>query len=91
MDNNFKPEVSQKYIDSYVWMDYIMTDQKIKILHRMNNSKEIRIGNYLVDVFCPINNTVYEYSGCYYHHCANNCYIVSKIKNKAWLDKLEKN
>ena len=89
-DNNFKPEVSEKYIDSYVWMDYIMIDQKIKILHKMNNSKEIRIGNYLVDGFCPRNNTVYEYNGCYYHHCPNNCYIVSKIKNKAWLDKLEK-
>ena len=47
-DNNFKPDVSEKYIDSY------------------------------------------EYNGCYYHHCPNNCYIVSKIKNKAWLDKLEK-
>ena len=90
-DNKFKPEVSEKYIGSYVWMDYLMKEEKIKILHKMNNSKEIRIGNYLVDGFCQKNNTIYEYNGCYYHHCSNNCYIISKIKNKVWLDKLEKN
>ena len=64
-DNKFKPEVSEKYIDPYVWMDYLMKEQQIKILHKMNNSKEIRIGNYLEDGFCQKNNTVYEYNGCY--------------------------
>ena len=50
----------------------------------------VQVWLYLVDGFCVKNNTVYEYNGCYYHHCKNNCYIVSKIGNKAWLDKLEK-
>ena len=64
-------------------MDFLMKEQKIKILHKLNNSKETRIGNYLVDGFCVRNNTVYEYNGCYYYHCSNSCYI-------AWLSKLEK-
>ena len=71
--NQFRPEVSEKYIDSYVWMYFLMKEQKIKILHKLNNSKEIRIGSYLVDGFCVRNNTVYEYNGCYYHHCNVLC------------------
>ena len=61
---NFKPEVSEKYLDSYVWMDFLMKKEKIKILHKLNNQKEIRIGNYLLDGYCIQNKTVYEYHGC---------------------------
>ena len=88
--SDFRPELSEKYIDSYVWMDFLMKDKKIKILHKLNNSKEIRIGNYLVDGFCIRTKTVYEYNGCYYHHCPHNCNIASRIKSKTWLSKLQK-
>ena len=47
--DSFKPETSEKYIDSYVWMDYIMQKENIRILHKLNNSKENRIGNFPVD------------------------------------------
>ena len=40
-----------------------MKNNKIKTLHKLNNQKEIRIGNYLVDGFCPKTKTVYEYNG----------------------------
>ena len=88
--NNFRPEVSEKYIDSYVWMDYIMKTENIQILHKLNNRKEIRFGNYLVDGYCISTKTVYEYNGCYYHNCPYNCYIVKRIKSKKWLKKLQK-
>ena len=57
-DNNYRPEISEKYIDSYVWMDYIMVKENIKILHKLNNSREIKIGNFLVDGYCPSTKTV---------------------------------
>ena len=88
--SNFKPEVSEKYIDSYVWMDYIMKNEKIKILHKLNNKKEIRIGNYLLDGYCIQNKTVYEYHGCYYHYCTEDCPTVKKIKSHKWLEKIKK-
>ena len=47
---NFRPEVSEKYIDSYVWMDYIMERDQIFIKHKLNNQHEIRFGNFLVDI-----------------------------------------
>ena len=82
MENSFRPEVSEKYID-YVWMDYLMETQGIAILHKLNNSKEIRFGNYLIDGYCVEMKTVYEYNGCYFHGCPHNCWIVRKIKNQA--------
>ena len=89
-ENGFRPEVSERYIDSYVWMDYLMLTENIKILHKLNNGKEIRFGNYLVDGYCVSTKTVYEYNGCYYHKCPHNCFIFRGIKSEKWLKKLEK-
>ena len=89
LENSFRPEVSEKYIDSYVWMDYLMKNQNIQILHKLNNSKEIRFGNYLVDGYCVSNKTVYEFNGCYFHGCPHNCLIVRNIKNHYWMKRLE--
>ena len=60
-------------------MDYIMVKQNIKVLHKLNNFKEIRIGNFLVDGYTPTAKTVYKFQGCYYHYCKNDCPI---IKNR---------
>ena len=84
-DNNFKPEISEKYIDSYVWMDYIMLKKNIRILHKLNNSKEIRKGNFLVDGYSPRSKTLYEIQGCYYHYCQDDCPIVKKIRSPQWI------
>ena len=60
--NSFRPEVSEKYIDSYVWMDYLMErGSSSKILHKLNHSKEIRLGNYLVDGYCIDSKTVFSF------------------------------
>ena len=72
-DNNFRPEVSEKSIDSYVWMDCLMKENRIKIKHKLNNQKEVRVGPYLVHGFCLKTKTVYEVNGCYFHHCNLNC------------------
>ena len=77
-DNSFRPEVSEKYIDSYVWMDYLMKEEGIVILHKLNNQKEVRVGSYLVDGLCLSRKTVYEFNGCYFHHCNHDCFIVKK-------------
>ena len=87
---NFKPEVSEKYIDSYVWLDFLMKNENIKILHKLNNQKEIRIANYLLDGYSIQNKTVYEFHGCYFHYCTENCPTVKKIKSHKWLEKIKK-
>ena len=30
-ENHFRPEVSERYIDSYVWLDYLSCKEGIKI------------------------------------------------------------
>ena len=87
---NFKPVVSERYINSYVWMDFIMENEKIKMLHELNNQKEIRIGNYLLDGYCIQSKTVYEFHGCYFHYCIEKCPTAKKIKSHKWLDKIKK-
>ena len=54
-------------------------------IQKLNNQKEIRIYNYLVDGFCPETKTVYKFSGCNFHYCRFNCHIVKKITSNSWL------
>ena len=58
-----------------------MVKENIKILHKLNSSKELRIGNFLVDGYAPTTKTVYEFQGCYYHYCQDDCPIIKKIKS----------
>ena len=64
-----------------------MKKEKIKILHKLNNQKETRIGNYLLDGYCIQNKTVY---GCYFHYYSEDCPTVKKIKSYKWLEKLRR-
>ena len=82
--------LNQKYIDSYVWMDYIMQKENIRILHKLNNFKEIRIGNFLVEGYSPRSKTGYEFQGCYYHYCRDDCLIVKKIRSPNWIRTIKK-
>ena len=66
----------------FFWMEHEARENNIKILHKLNNEKEIRIGPYFVDGYCPETNTVYEFLGDYYH--GHICDLTKKIKNKKW-------
>ena len=57
-----------------------MKENRIKIKHKLNNQKEVRVGPYLVDGFCLKTKTVYEFNGCYFHHCNLDCFIVKKFE-----------
>ena len=67
-----------------------MKIHKIKILHKLNNSRGVRIGTYLVYEYCIELKTVYEYNGSYFHHCKYNCYIIKQIKSQTWIQKIKK-
>ena len=69
-ENDFKPEISHKYMDMFFWLDYVSENDGIFIKHRLNNAnREVRIGPYLLDGFCVETKTAYEYQGCWYHFC----------------------
>ena len=68
-ENSFKGELCHKYMDMFFWMDWVAEQENIDIKHKINNNREVRIGPYLVDGYCPETRTVYEYQGCWYHFC----------------------
>ena len=66
--NQFQPEISFSYISSYIWMDYLMQENNVTILHKLNNNnKKVRIGPYLMDGYCLQSKIVYEFNGCVFH------------------------
>ena len=85
-ENDFKGELSQKYVDMFFWMDWLAFEENIVINHKLNSGKEVRIGPYLVDGYCADTRTVYEYQGCWYHYC-EECQIPSR--NPATLKRQE--
>jgi hypothetical protein len=61
------------------WLTYL---EQVKNVGQIN--KQHKIGNYSVDGYCEITNTVYEYNGCYFHGC-KFCYdrnIMNHTKQK---------
>ena len=81
----FSSSSQEKYLSMFFWMELIMKEQNVKILHKMNNGQEKRVGPYLVDGYDPRNGVIYEFNGCFYHgHDPNICPITSKIQAESW-------
>ncbi|KAJ8306861.1 hypothetical protein KUTeg_014945 [Tegillarca granosa] len=83
----FKPEVRDHHMAAYYWMNYLIEKDHLQILHKLNNGKEVRIGNYPVDGFSPASAphekaTVFQFHGCYFH--GHQCELTNNIKNKKW-------
>ena len=94
-ETGFKPIYQEKYTQMYHWMDWLNESQKCNISHKLNSSREFRIGPYLVDGIDGnighdanrlnnINNkpTIYEYDGCYWH--GHDCHLTKNVKLKDW-------
>ena len=43
-----------------------------------------------MDVYCSKSKTLYEFNGCYYHHCKYNCFIAKGTVDKTRLLKIRK-
>ena len=81
-ENNFKPEVRDKYLYSYYWMDFFAKKEGKTVSHRLNSNKEFRIGAYLVDGI--MGNIILEYNGCYFH--CHLCKLTSHLhSNEKWM------
>lgn len=87
LENNFIPESNVKYLSMFHWMNFLNC-QGHTIKHKMNSSREKRVGPYLLDGYCAITNTAYEFMGCYFH--SHTCEITANIRNENWLKRKEK-
>ena len=69
-------------------MDYLIQEE-IKILYKLNNQKEEKVGPYLVYGSCINIKTVYGFNGYYFHFYKYNCFII-KHSGQVMVEKLEK-
>ena len=85
--NDFRPEVRDKYMAAYYWMDWIANLHGIQIEHRLNTGREVRIGPYPVDGYAKATQpgskpTVFQFHGCYWH--GHQCEITRGIRDDKW-------
>ena len=66
-ENQFHPEIRDKYFSPFHWMDWMIKFQNKRISHLMNTGKEKRIGPFLVDGYDSETDICYEFYGCWFH------------------------
>lgn len=75
--DKFKAEKMSKYSNMFIWMDWISDSKNCKILHKLNNNHEKRVGPFPVDGYDPITKTIYQYNGCYFH--GHSCHLNQRM------------
>ena len=75
--DGFRPRYQKQLYSMFAWLKYMEDLHGVKIRSKMSEGSETRIGNYLIDGFCPPsqlgdNGRCYEYLGCRWH-CCKNC------------------
>ncbi len=63
----FKAWTRDSFLRAYDCLDWLAVQRRVFIKHKLNSGKECRIGPYPVDGYHAPTDTVYQFSGCYYH------------------------
>ena len=86
-ENDFRPEVRDKYMAACYWMDWLIHTLGINIQHKLNTGREVRIGEYLVDGYVPPLHsgekaTAFQFHRCYWH--GHLCSVTKRIRDEKW-------
>ena len=85
---DFRPEIRDKYMAAYYWMDWLIHTYGINIQHKSNwGRREVKIAQFPVDGYVPAISpggkaTVFQFHGCYWH--GHLCSITKGIRYKTW-------
>ena len=87
-NNDFRPELRDKYMSAYYWLDWLAHCHSIDIQQQLNTGREVRVGKYPVDGFLPTNvpgqkATIFQFHGCFWH--GHLCDVTQGIKDEQWL------
>ena len=86
-EEGFKPEVRDKNIKMFQWMNYLNKYEGRDIKHARNDGAEWQIGPYPVDGYERQTHTLMQFHGCYWHGCPKiNCHVTANITDQKWLD-----
>ena len=86
-ENDFRPELRDKYMSAYYWMDWEAHNRGLSIQHRLNTGREFRVGKYPVDGYVPPAQpgdqaTILQFHGCYWH--GHLCDVTKGIRDEKW-------
>ena len=83
-EEGFKPEVRDKNIKMFQWMNYLNKYRGTDIKHARNNGGEKRVGPYPVDGYDGRTDRLYQFQGCFFH--GHDCRLTENITDQKWLD-----
>ena len=86
--DNYKPEIRDRYMSAYHWMNWLNTHHDKQIKHKLNTGKERRIGPFFIDGYDPQEDIFYEFNGCYVH--GHECFMTKKMCGKEKKKKFER-
>jgi hypothetical protein len=86
-ETGFKKEKRDRYLKAFTWLEWITKKEGMHIQHAFNSKSEKKVGVFRVDGYCPQNNTIFEFNGCYFH--GHDCWMTKNIKTLDWHSKRE--
>lgn len=66
-ENHFVPERRDKYLISFVWLDWLSRERGISLTHAQNSGREVTVLGRKVDGYHHETRTVFQFHGCYWH------------------------
>ena len=72
-ENGFRPQQAQPYGQMAAQWLTSVSSRSGRIIRHQSNGREKRVGKLLVDGWCTVTRTAYQFHGCYFHGCSN-CY-----------------
>ena len=86
-ENDCRPELRDKCMSAYYWMDWLAYTHGVDIQHKLNTGREVKVGKYPVDGFVPASKlrekaTVFQFHGCYWH--GHLCDETRGIRDAKW-------
>ena len=72
-ENRFRPQQAQPYGQMAAQWLTSVSSRSGRIIRHQSNGREKRVGKLLVDGWCTVTRTAYQFHGCYFHGCSN-CY-----------------
>ncbi len=80
-ENDFRPQIRDKYMQSFNWFTYLNQYEGKRILHQRNNGKESD-STLPGRRFDSKENTVYQFHGCYHH--GHECVLTNHVTSRKW-------
>ena len=86
-EEGFKPEVRDRNIKMYQWMNYLNQYRGTDIKHARNDGGEKRVGPYPVDGYDGRTNKIFQFQGCFFH--GHDCRLTKNITDRKWWETRE--